>query len=334
MTHYSGGQATESPSLLRRLQQAGERRMTETPLLAVLSALRPDITTALVLPSVLAAVIGGWWQGELIWPNFLFAIISVLLSAFAFQMLSAYQDFQQSLRAEAYPATDLPNSAFTLQQNGLLHPIMLLNVGALLYTASALCGLWLALLAGWPVLFFGALAFLLQLGAVISPVRYAYRGYGMGELGVFVAFGFLSLISAYYAQTHTLSWLPVLGGLPISLLVLLVVLSQNLTTQRRDWLIGKRTLAVILGPERALDLNVFVTMLAYVSILAVTVLTPLPLWYLAGLATSPLAMGVFSEVNRSLTAPEDAVRLRSAALKAAFWTTLLCIAALFISRPG
>ncbi|PJF45878.1 MAG: hypothetical protein CUN48_16645, partial [Candidatus Thermofonsia Clade 3 bacterium] len=72
----------------------------------------------------------------------------------------------------------------------------------------------------------------------------------------------------------------------------------------------------------------------YASILAVTVLTPLPLWYLVGLATLPLAMGVFSEVSRNLTAPEEAVRLRSAALKAVFWTTVLCIAALFISRPG
>ncbi|MEJ5246578.1 MAG: prenyltransferase [Caldilinea sp.] len=334
MTHYSGGQASESSSLLRRLQLEGERRMAETSIIAVLSALRPDMTMALVLPSVMAAVIGGWWQGALVWPNFLFAIVSVLLSAFAFQMLSAYQDFQQSLRSEARPATDLPNSAFMLQQNGILPPTLLLNMGALLYTASALCGLWLALFAGWPVLFFGALAFLLQLGAVISPVRYAYRGYGMGELGVFTAFGLLSLVSAYYAQTRALSWLPVLGGLPISLLVLLVVLSQNLTTLRRDWLIGKRTLAVILGPARALDLNVVVTMLAYASILAVTVLTPLPLWYLVGLATLPLAMGVFSEVSRNLTAPEDAVRLRSAALKAVFWTTVLCIAALFISRPG
>lgn len=308
--------------------------MAETSIIAVLSALRPDMTMALVLPSVTAAVIGGWWQGALVWPNFLFAVVSVLLSAFAFQMLSAYQDFQQSLRSEARPAADLPNSAFMLQQNGILPPTLLLNMGALLYTASALCGLWLALFAGWPVLFFGALAFLLQLGAVISPVRYAYRGYGMGELGVFTTFGLLSLVSAYYAQTRALSWLPVLGGLPISLLVLLVVLSQNLTTLRRDWLIGKHTLAVILGPARALDLNVVVTMLAYASILAVTVLTPLPLWYLVGLATLPLAMGVFSEVSRNLTAPEDAVRLRSAALKAAFWTTVLCIAALFISRPG
>lgn len=335
MTNYTSGQATESsPSLLRRLQQERDRRLADTSAGAVLLTLRPDVTLALVLPTIVAATIGGWWAGELTWSTFIFAAVSVLLSALAFQILTVYQDFQQSLSIDARPSTDLPGSAFTLQQDGVLSPSLLLNVGALLYTTSILCGLWLALFAGWPILFFGAVAFLLQIGAVVSPVRFAYRGYGLGELGVFVAFGVLPLVSAFYAQTQQLSWLPVLGGLPIALLVMLVTLSQNLTTLRRDWLIGKRTLAVIFGAARSVDFNVFVTMLAYASVLAVTALTPLPFWYLVGLATLPLAMGVFSEVDRNLTAPEDAVRLRSAAVKAVFWTAVLCIAALFISRPG
>jgi 1,4-dihydroxy-2-naphthoate octaprenyltransferase len=297
-------------------------------------ALRPDITLALVLPTVVSAAIGGWWAGQFTWATFLFAAISVLLSALAFQVLTAYQDFQQSLRIDARPATDLPGSAFTLQQEGVLAPSLLLNIGALLYTVSILCGLWLALYAGWPILFFGAVALLLQLGAVASPMRFAYRGYGLGEASTFAAFGVLPLISAFYAQTQQLSWLSVLGGLPVALLVMLVVLSENLTTLRRDWLIGKRTLAVTFGPARSVDINALVTMSAYVSLLAVTALTPLPLWYLVGLATLPLAMGVFSEIDRNLAVPEDTVRLRSAAVKAVFWTTVLCIAALFISRPG
>lgn len=335
MTNSTGGQATESsPSLLRRLQQERDRRLTETSVWAIFLALRPDVTMALVLPTIVAAAIGGWWVGEIVWPNAIFAVTSILLSALAFQILAAYQDFQQSLSVDARPATDLPGSIFSLQQAGILPPSLLLNVGALLYTISLLCGLWLALFAGWPILFFGALALLLQLGAVTPPVRFLYRGYGLGEFGVFVAFGVLPLVSTFYAQTQQLSWLPVLGGLSISLLLMLVVLSQNLITLRRDWLIGKRTLAVIFGVARSVDFNVFVTMLAYTSILVVTALTPLPLWWLVGLATLPLAMGVFSEIDRNLAGPEDAVRLRSAAVKAVFWTTILCVAALFISSRG
>ncbi len=335
MTNYTSGQATESsPSLLRRLQQEQERRLADTSVGAVLMALRPDVTFALVMPTVVSAAIGGWWVGQFTWVTFLFATISVLLSALAFQVLTAYQDFQQSLRVEARPATDLPGSAFALQQQGVLAPSLLLNIGALLYTVSILCGLWLALYAGWPILFFGAIALLLQLGAVASPMRFAYRGYGLGEISTFAAFGVLPLISAFYAQTQQLSWLSVLGGLPIALLVMLVILSQNLTILRRDWLIGKRTLAVIFGPARSVDIHALVTMSAYVSLLAVTAWTPLPLWYLVGLATAPLAMGVFSELDRNLTAPEEAMNLRNAAVKAVMWTTVLCIAVLFISRPG
>ncbi len=335
MTNQANGQATESsPSLLQRLQQTRDRRLGDSLLGAVLLALRPDLALALTLPTLMGSVIGGWWMGAFDWVRFIFGVGGVLTAAIAFQVLMAYQDFEQSLHADARPATDTPESTFTLQQQGVLPPSLLLNLGALLYTASVLCGLWLALLAGWPILFFGGLALLLQLAAVIPPVRFAYRGYGLGEAGVFVGFGMLPLLNSFYAQTQQLNWLPVLGGLPIALLAILVMMSQNLVTLRRDWLIGKRTLAVILGEARTIDLHAIVTMLAYTSILVVTVITPLPLWYLAGLATLPLAMGAFAQIDRNHVTPEDATRLRSVATKAVFWTAVLVIAALLVSRPG
>ena len=335
MINQSNEQATESsPSLLQRLQQKSDRRLADSLLGALLLALRGDVTLALTLPTIIGAAVGGWRVGVFDWVRFSFAVASVLISAVAFQVLTAWQDHQQSLSADARPATDAPDSTFMLQQNGVLPPSMLLNLGALFYTISVVCGLWLALLAGWPILFFGAIALLLQIAAVAPPLRYAYRGYGLGELGIFVAFGLLPLLSAFYAQTEQLSWLPILGGLPISILALLVVLSQNLATLRRDWLIGKRTLAVILEAPRTVDFSAFLTMIAYTAILAVTVLGRLPLWYLGGLATLPLAMGAFAEIDRNQTTPDDALRLRSAATKAVFWTAVLLIAALLISRPG
>ncbi|MFZ4849874.1 MAG: hypothetical protein ACOYL7_12165, partial [Caldilinea sp.] len=41
-----------------------------------------------------------------------------------------------------------------------------------------------------------------------------------------------------------------------------------------------------------------------------------------------------SEIDRNLSSPWDAEQLCSAAFKALFWTTLLSLAALAISRPG
>ena len=89
-----------------------------------------------------------------------------------------------------------------------------------------------------------------------------------------------------------------------------------------------------LGGARALDVSSLLTVAAYVGILLMTIFLRLPLWYLAGLATLPLAMGAFADIQRSAVTPEDGDRLRSASAKATFWTGVLLVAALFISRTG
>ncbi|MCB0053888.1 MAG: prenyltransferase [Caldilinea sp.] len=326
---------TEStPSVLRRLRRESGRRLENTLLGAMIRVLRPDVALALTLPAVIGTAVGAWTLGAVNWITLAFALLAIFVSALGFQSLTAYQDYEQSRRPDAKPSTDLPGSPFALQQQGELQPSLLLNVGALLFAAATLCAFWLALLTGWPVLFFGAVSFLIMVGAVLPPVHFAYRGYGLGEAGIFVAFGPLALLTGYYAQTSQVSWLPVMAGMPIALLATLVVMSQNLATARRDWLIGKRTLPVMLGTARALDLNAALTFTAYAGILAVTILTRMPLWYLAGLATLPLAMGTYADIPRAEVTPERGYALRTAMVKAAFWTTVLCVAALFISRPG
>jgi 1,4-dihydroxy-2-naphthoate octaprenyltransferase len=213
-------------------------------------------------------------------------------------------------------------------------PVFLLNLGYLLLVLGGLCAFWLALLTGWPILFFSGSSFLLLIGAVLPPVRYASRGFGMGELGLLLSFGLLPLLGGYYAMTQSLNWLPVAAGWPLALLALVVIHNQNLADWRRDWLVGKRTLAVSLGGARALDLSSLLTIVAYAGILLMTIFLRLPLWYLVGLATLPLALGAFADVQRSAVTPEDGDRLRAASAKAAIWTGVLLIAALFISHTG
>ncbi|MBW7885340.1 MAG: prenyltransferase [Caldilineaceae bacterium] len=334
MTEQASGQITEKPRTIINAQQAQADRTPRTMTSAVIAVLRFDGALVLTLPAILGCVFGWWMTGRFDWLAFLFVVGGVFSSALAYQALSAFYDYEQSKSLDARPASDLPASPFALQQNGLLPPTLLLNVGALLLLIGALCAFWLALLTGWPMLFFSGMSFLLLAGALIPPVRYAYRGWGLGETGLFLSFGLLPLLGGYYSQTQSLSWLPLVAGWPLALLSLLAPLNQNLATFRRDWRIGKRTLAVILGPAHALDLNAAVTMAAYAGILIVTVIARLPLWYLVGLGTSPLAMGVYSGIKRTDVSVDDGYRLRDAAIKAAVWTAVLIVAALLISRPG
>lgn len=301
---------------------------------AVARALRLPGALALTAPAFYGGVLGSWSSGHFSATALFFLLVTVFAAALFYQALTAVYDYRRSLEPTARPAVDLPDTPFNLMATGILPPTMLQSIGYLALAIGVLCALWLALLTGWPVLFFGGLSLLLVVTSFWPPVRFASRGWGLGELGAGIAFGLLPLLGAFYSQAQRLSWQPLLAGLPLALLVVLVVLDENLATRRRDWLIGKRTLPVMIGAPRALDVSVLLTMAAYVAILLAVVLAKMPLWQLGGLATLPLALGAFSDVRRSEVTPEDGYTLRNAAAKAAIWTSILLSAALLISRAG
>lgn len=298
---------------------------------AVLRALRPSMALALASPAIYGCIIGWWQTGQFSPLLFFFLVTSVLAIALGYNALSTVYDYRRSLAPDAKPTEDLPDTPFTWLATGHLPPSMLISPGWFFMTLGAVSGLWCALLAGWPVLFFGGLALLLVFAALLAPVRYAYRGWGVGELGIGVSFGVLALLTGYYVQAQSLGWLPLLGGAPLMALAFLAVFNGNIGAWHRDWLMGKRTVPVMLGPARALDLSAAITICAYASILLVTVVSRLPIWNLAGMATLPLALGSFGNVRRSDVTSEDGYRLRDAAVRAAIWTCVLASAALFVS---
>lgn len=322
--------AVPLPIALERPVKLGRRTLAGL----LVRALRVDMALALAMPTLVGAFLGAWVNGGMAWLPFAFTFASILCVTVAYQAYVALGDVRQSFSTHARATVDLPDTAFSAIVDGVLPIPLVTSLAHLLLTLGIMCGLWLALLAGWPVLFFGALSLLLVATSFAAPIRYAYRGWGVGELGVSIGLGLLPLVNAYYIQTQSLSWLPVMAGIPIVLLSLWTLLAQNLGSRRRDWLMDKRTLPVITGEARALDLGVVVTLLAYASILLVTVAARLPLWLLSGLATLPLAQGAFAEIRRNNVTPEDGYRLRDAAVKATIWTGILTCAALLLAGAG
>jgi len=332
--------AAESPfpSPLAGLAALGQAQPVEMPqslLQRVVAATRPDLALALTAPAIYGAVMGWWQTGQFSWLTFAFLVVGVLSSALGYQLLSTVYDYRQSTEPEAKPTDDLPTTPFAWLAGGALPSGLLLSAGWLFLSLGGISALWLALLAGWPLLFFSGLSVLLILASFVPPVRYAARGWGIGELGLALGFGLLPLLAGYYMQAGaTLSGLPVAAGLPLTLLVFLIVFTNNLGAWRRDWRMGKRTLSVLLGTRHALDLAAGLTLGAYAAILFVTVLSRLPLWSLVGMATLPLALGAYADLHRDEIKPEEGYRLRDTVAKATIWTGILLCLALWISRAG
>jgi 1,4-dihydroxy-2-naphthoate octaprenyltransferase len=98
----------------------------------------------------------------------------------------------------------------------------------------------------WVFVSLGALAII---GAITYTLgRHSYGYMGLGDLGVFLFFGLLSTLGAYYLQTQTLTWEVIACGAAIGLPCVGVLNLNNIRDMAHDIEHGKRTFASLLGP--------------------------------------------------------------------------------------
>ncbi len=200
-------------------EQAQPVEMPQSLLQRVAVALRPDLALALTTPAIYGAALGWWQTGQFSWLLFAFLAAGVFASAVAYQVLSTVYDYRRSIEPGVAATEDQPTTPFAWLAGGALPPGLMLSAGWLFLTFGAVSALWLTLLAGWPLLFFSGLSVLLVVGSFLPPVRYAMRGWGIGEAGVAIGFGVLPFLAGYYLLAgSSLVALPLASALPLIVL--------------------------------------------------------------------------------------------------------------------
>jgi 1,4-dihydroxy-2-naphthoate polyprenyltransferase len=169
--------------------------------------------------------------------------------------------------------------------SGAATPRQVLVAAGLAFAVAAVAGLALAAMSSWWLVAVGAVCIAAAWTYTGGPLPYGYRA--LGEVFVFVFFGLVAVVGTTYVQTRTLSALAFAVAVPIGLLSVALLMVNNLRDIAGDAVVGKRTLAVLLG-ERA-------TRLAYVALLvvpfAVIALVGMTRpWALLGLLALPLAL--------------------------------------------
>ncbi|MCB0130391.1 MAG: prenyltransferase [Caldilineaceae bacterium] len=292
--------------------------------------IRPSDTVALAMPALCGLALGRWASSEFDLVAFFFMFIGVLSTITGLNLLGEYYDFRRTNDMEEAFAGESCFSTFCLMAYGLFPAKAIRLIAWLALLVGLLCMSLLAVSVGWPVLFFHGLFLLLGLTAFLPPFKLAYRGWGIGELSVLLAYGPILVLNGFYVQAKAISWLPMWAGLPLGLLALTVVYNFNLVYFRRDWLNRKRTLAVQLGPIRSVDLSAFLALVSYVVVVLVVSLSQLPLWALATLGGMPLALGNFGAIRRDYINSEDYYTLYRASSSATILAGLLFIIALTV----
>jgi len=288
---------------------------------------------ALFVPTVVGAFLG-WWDTGQSNPTILFLLLaSAFCTILGINLLNEKRDYRYALQSNDIKFNGaLFATTYHLLAAAQIQTRQVRLLGYLLLLLSVLGHAGLVLLVGWPVLFFYGLSLLLMYTYTAAPVRYGYRGWGLGELGIFLGYGFLPLLGSYYIQGRTISWLPVWVSIPFGLLTVLIFFNYNLIHYRRDWLMRKRTLVVMLGPLRTFDISALLTLVIYVLLLAIASLAHLPLSTLVTLAVLPLVLGPSSRLRDEQPYLEDVFRLHLTTLNASLWTGLLFCAALIADK--
>jgi len=308
------------------------RRAPRSTLEALIVLTRAEATLALVMPVLVGAVLGWWQTGTSNIINLILALLAMAANGWGLAALWEYHDYRRSQRPGVRQPSDPVASGYALMGQGVVKPQNVRDVGRILLVIGGVCSLLLALFAGWPILFFSGLSFLIVWNVIYMPLHYGYRGWGLSEAAIWLAMGVLPLLSGYYGQAGSISGLAVSAAGAFGLFSMLLFFNYNGIHYRRDWLIHKRTLTVNLGLARALDVTTAVTVAAYVLILLLVTLGHLPLWGLMALGALPVALDIFARVDREDLTPEACWWVYRTSVHAAWLTGALFSLGLALDR--
>ena len=102
----------------------------------------------------------------------------------------------------------------------------------------------------------GILFLLLGLASVVAAIKYtvgdsAYGYHGLGDVFVFLFFGLLSVCGSFFLYTKQLDLVDFLPAVTVGFFSTAVLNLNNMRDIDNDEKVGKRTLAVMLGPKQA-----------------------------------------------------------------------------------
>ena len=90
------------------------------------------------------------------------------------------------------------------------------------------------------------------------------------SISVFIFFGLVATIGTFYVQSEKITFQSALAAIPIGALACVILAVNNIRDREKDFLVGKKTLAVRLGDRRARIFFVILIISAHVAALATT----------------------------------------------------------------
>ena len=237
------------------------------------------------LPAAISPVlIGTSYAEQITWINAALALIVALFLQIAVNYANDYSD--------GIKGTDQNRiGPIRLVASGLASAVAVRNAAYISFLIAAIAGSILSFNTSMWLFIIGGISILAAWGYTGGKKPYGYIGFG--ELSVFVFFGLVATIGSYYIQSGELNWQIFLLSIPVGCLSCAVLVINNLRDLSNDKLVGKRTLAVLLGDKKTR--NFYIVLLVISQLVSISAAV-IDIKMLFTLICIPMAVNVIKKI--------------------------------------
>ena len=256
--------------------------------------IRPRTLTAAFSPVVLGAAMGAtqFEATQPLWLSLLYTVgilICVLSAQIAANIWNEYFDFKSGL-----DLTQAAGNSGSIVRDGI-SPMVIKRCGYITTILPLILGIALASAITWWYIPVGMLCILTSILYSGGPKPISRTPFG--ELASGLAMGFAIVGITLFAWTHTLHWTYLIPAVPSTILIGAIMMTNNLRDFTNDANHGRRTLVILLGRERGLQLLRGLFLISSLWILAWTISGIMPWTSLLALLSLLSAMKVIHIFN-------------------------------------
>jgi len=296
-------------------------------------SIRPFSLSASTMPVIFGTVLAVVYTNAPfnIW-YFLLAFFGMVILHSGANILSDINDYKKGLDKVPNPSSGGVVRGYITTEEAKRSSIILLTIGTLI-------GFLLVYLTGYQLLIIGGIGVLIGVLYTLGG-KLALKYHALGDLAVFMNFGILGSLGAWFVQTGQLSWIPVVWVIPMAILVIAILHANNWRDIASDKDGKIYTVASLLGDKGSLVYYAFLIFGPFVFILGLIFLPRLfnstwpamPLTFLITLITLPIALKLWSKAvsRKQPKQPLDFIALDGASAQLNLMFGILCTVALAI----
>lgn len=278
---------------------------------------RPHTLTATFAPVILGTMLA-LNDGPINWLLFTAMLVCGLFLQIATNLFNEYYDFKRGL-----DTTDSVGIGGALVRHGT-KPSSVLAFALILYGLSILIGIYICMNSSWWLVVIGIIGMLIGYLYTGGPMPIAYTPFGELFAGLSMGIGFILI--AYFIQTGDVSMTSFLVSVPLGILVGGINMSNNIRDIKEDTIGGRKTLAILLGREKAIQLLAISFIVSYAWIVGLVIFGVVSPWLLFVFISMPKPIAAIKNFKEGEGIPmKQGLAMKSTALTNTFFGFLLSI---------